>query len=497
MVMGSPGQRHIQHQLFFVQWRSEPNFGNSGTAICGSRRAGNDGRSLAFSASSAASVNNSIRGRMKVLHLSASDIGGGAARSAYRLHLGLRRLGIDSQMLVLNKVSGDSAVGLFPVDRGLPARVARKLWRMRQGAFAASHRPLGDRSPEIFSIDKSPLGASILKTLPAADVLNLHWVAGMFDFDVLTEFCRRTPVVWTLHDMNPLTGGCHFDEACGRFQSACGQCPQLESSNPADISAQVLRRKVATTATIPENRLTFVAPSVWLTKQAQLSAPFRRFRCQTIPYGLDTDVFQPRNPMVVRELLGISSSARMILFLAEGLDNRRKGFDLLVRALHRLGDLSNTYVLAVGGEMPGVDLDLPLSIRVIPTVNDDRFLSFIYSAADVFVMASRADNLPNTVLESICCGTPVAGFNVGGVPDLVIPGETGELASAGDPESLAAAVRRLLSDEWPREQMRERCHQPAVAHYELQQQANRYRELYNRMLRRRARNHDVIGSRHL
>jgi glycosyltransferase involved in cell wall biosynthesis len=429
---------------------------------------------------------------MKVLHLSASDIGGGAARSAYRLHFGLRRLGIDSQMLVLNKVSGDSAVGLFPVDRGLPARVVRKLWRMRQGAFAPPHRPL-----EIFSIDKSPLGDSILKTLPAADVLNLHWVAGMFDFDVLTEFCRRTPVVWTLHDMNPLTGGCHFDEVCGRFQSACGQCPQLESSNPADTSAQVLRRKVATTATIPENRLTFVAPSVWLTKQAQLSAPFRRFRCQTIPYGLDTDVFQPRNPMVVRELLGISSSTRVILFLAEGLDDRRKGFDLLVRALHGLGDLSNTYLLAVGGGMRGVDLDLPLSIRVIPTVNDDRFLSFIYSAADVFVMASRADNLPNTVLESICCGTPVAGFNVGGVPDLIIPGETGELASAGDPESLAAAVRRLLSDEWPREQMRERCRQWAFAHYELQQQANRYRELYNRMLGRPARNHDVIGSRHL
>ncbi len=182
---------------------------------------------------------------------------------------------------------------------------------------------------------------------------------------------------------------------------------------------------------IEPSRLNVVAPSRWLSEEARGSAVLGRFEVQTVPYGLETDVFQPRDRTVIRNLLDIPLDARVILFLAEGLGNRRKGFDLLLTALEQLPLQENTFLIAVGGGSVEVTERLRLPVRWLPPISNDRYLSFIYSAADVFVMASRADNLPNTVLESLSCGTPVAGFAVGGVPDLVDDGETGRLATPG------------------------------------------------------------------
>ncbi len=419
---------------------------------------------------------------MKVLHLSASDIGGGAARSAYRLHLGLRDAGVDSEMLVLHRRSSDPSVRVFPVNHSLAQRIPRRLWRFWQGAFAASHRPLGVRSLEIFSTDGSPFGDAVLRSIESADVVSLHWVAGMFEFSALAELTRRVPVVWTLHDMNPFTGGCHFDAGCGRFSAGCGCCPQLESNSVHDRSARVLERKTRTTGRIEPGRLTIACPSRWLAAQSRASRVFSQFEAVHIPYGLETDVFQPRDPRVIRELTGIPAEARVVLFLAEGLGNRRKGFDLLIEALRQLGDLENTWLLAVGGGSDVEGADLPLPVRTISTVSNDRFLSFVYSAADLFIMASRADNLPNTVLESLSCGTPVIGFDVGGVPDVVIPGETGALAVAGDTGELAAAMRGLLEDDDLRRRMQLMCRERAKEELALKVQAERYQELYVRLL---------------
>jgi glycosyltransferase involved in cell wall biosynthesis len=416
---------------------------------------------------------------MRIVHLCASDIGGGAARSAYRLHEGLRLIGVDSRMLVLHRLSSDSSVREFSVSHRLPARISRKVWRTWQGPFATSHRPLGVRSLEIFSTDHSPFGASVLQAIDDADVVNLHWVAGMFEFAGIAELSRQFPIVWTLHDMNPFTGGCHFDEGCGRFAAACGSCPQLNSQNANDVSAGVLSRKRSATATIDRDRLTVVGPSRWLTEESRRSAVLGQFPAVNIPYGLDTDVFQPRDPQVVRALMDIPPHSRVVLFLADGLSNRRKGFDLLLESLKGLEDLDNVFLLAVGGGLQSGDVALPVPVRVLPAIHDDRFLSFVYSAADVFAMASRADNLPNTILEALSCGTPVAGFDVGGVPDLVTPGKTGHLATPGATASLTAAIRRTLTSA---AEMRSLCREQVLEHHTLADQAEKYLSIYSRVV---------------
>jgi glycosyltransferase involved in cell wall biosynthesis len=282
--------------------------------------------------------------------------------------------------------------------------------------------------------------------------------------------------------MNAFTGGCHFDGGCGRFRDSCGRCPQLESQSENDLSSQSLGRKVATAGKIGAERLTVVGPSRWLTEEARRSAVLGRFESLTIPYGLETDVFRPRERSVVRQLVDIPEDAKVVLFLADGLSNRRKGFDLLVKALGSLGRLENTYLMAVGEGTGEAASQLRIPLKVIPTVKDDRFLSFIYSAADVFAMASRADNLPNTVLESLACGTPVVAFSVGGIPDLVVPEETGLLVAEGDTAALAGALERVLGDDELRQSMSLRGREAILERHTLERQATEYVDLYSRVL---------------
>lgn len=413
---------------------------------------------------------------MQVIHLSTSDAVGGAARAAFRLHDGLRRRQVESEMLVLNQTVFRPDVRRFVPSRTLGDRLVR---RARRFLFESSrtYRPLGSDSLEVFSSGQSPLGNEPFHSARDADIVNLHWSVGMFEYDALARPGRS---VWTLHDMHPFTGGCHFDFGCGRFSAACGHCPQLGSHKERDASRRLWERRAAALARLSREQLTIVAPSRWLADDARQSSLLGRFPVEVIPYGLDTEVFRPRDRHIARGVLEIPEEARVILFIADSLVNRRKGFGLLLKALETLRDIPNLWLLSIGR---GEDLgQLSLPHRRIPFIDDDRLLSVFYSAADLFVIPSIQDNLPNTVLEAMACGLPVVGFRVGGIPDMVRNGRNGHLAPVAETAAMSAAIREILTDPDRRSEMGAAARSIATAEFALDTQAARYEALYRACL---------------
>jgi glycosyltransferase involved in cell wall biosynthesis len=334
------------------------------------------------------------------------------------------------------------------------------------------------------SDDRSEHDGDVLNQLPSSDILNLHWVAGFFDY---RSFFRRVPpdlpIVWTLHDMNPFTGGCHFDGGCGKFQDHCGACPQIGSSKPEDFSSHVWKRKKEAFASESANRMQIVAPSRWLAAEAKKSSLFGHLPVTVIPYGLETDRFRPRDRHFSRQLLEIPSEAKVVLFVADWANEKRKGLDLLLDAIRGLGNLRGLYVFAVGRNVDSKLVGLPG--KTIGYVRDDLTLSLVYSAADVFVVPSLEDNLPNTALEALSCGLPTVAFEAGGTSDIVRDGTTGTLVPAGDVRALQSAIGSLLNDPERRARMAEESRRIAVQEYKLDVQARRYVALYESAVQRR------------
>ena len=418
---------------------------------------------------------------MKILHLSTCAGNGGAARAAYRVHAALNREGLDSTMLVRCNGDGLVKVRTFqPPDD--PWRRWRRYLRQKQLRLALRrYRAMRPAGSEYFSDDRSDCGADLLAQMPAAEVINLHWVAGLVDYrSFLVPASRRAPLVWRLSDMNPFTGGCHYDNGCGRYLKGCGSCPQLGSSDDKDLSHQIWKRKRETLKNIPPRRLHIVALNRWMADKVGASPLLGNFPVTIIPSGLDLEDFSPRDSHFARQVLGLPQEAKVVLFVAASVDNRRKGFAYLEEALAGLGPRPDLCLASVGrGKAAG---NAPISYLHLGRTDNDRLLSLIYSAADLFVIPSLEDNLPSTVLESLACGTPVVGFKVGGIPEVVREGVTGRLAPVGEVDSLRAAILELLENPDKRQEMSANCRRIALEEYSLELMARNYTQLYQRLV---------------
>ena len=414
---------------------------------------------------------------MKIVHLNTSDLAGGAARAAYRLHTGLLQLGIDSHMLVQKKLSNDPRVhgprGWF--QKAL-AEFNSRLTRPRV-TYTITEIPT-----RMFSTGSLPdsMRAQLRNQKP--DAVNIHWInSGFMRIETLRKF--PCPVVWTVHDMWPFTGGCHYSAGCRRYEHSCGKCPVLKSSSNSDLSRKVWRRKSAAWMNSP---LQIVTPSHWMAACARASSLFRDRIINTIPNGLDTHVYKPVARRVAREILNLPPDKEIILFGADsGTNDPRKGFDILSAALECLAkDKSLRERIAVvtfGGSANDLGSETRFLTHHLGCLHDDVSLSLAYSAATLFVAPSREDNLPNTVLEAMACGTPCVGFNVGGIPDLIQPGETGYLADPFYPEHLAAMIRKAI-ETMSNQSIRDSIRDTIAAKYSLSQQAKQYSLLYNSLL---------------
>ena len=418
---------------------------------------------------------------MRIVHVSTHDTSGGAARATYRLHTGLRNLGHESLMYVSRRSTQDPSVIEYVPPGRATSRLARLLRREQIARSMASHQASASKTLfEIFTDDRSQYGADPATQLPKCDILNLHWIAGFIDYRAfVAALPPHLPIVWRLADMNAFTGGCHFDGGCGRFTEACGCCPQLGSTSAKDLSRSIWKRKRDAFRKRFADRLHVVTLTPWMTDQVRRSSLLSGYPVTEIPNGVDLTEFAPRDKCLVREVLGIPRGALVVLFIAEFTTNRRKGFSLLAQALMGLAGMDNLFLLSVGRHEPELSDCIPhLHLGSV----DYRWLYQVYNAADVFVIPSLQDNLPNTVLESMACGTPVVGFAVGGIPDMVRQEVTGILAPAGDVAALQASIAALLRDGKLRTEMSRNCRQVAVEEYSVELQARRYSELYTSLV---------------
>jgi glycosyltransferase involved in cell wall biosynthesis len=413
--------------------------------------------------------------RPRALLLTHSD-GGGAGRAAYRLLQGLRAQGVPAQMAALESVTGDPAV------QGPQTRFDKVTSRMRSSVDRLP-LALAMRGPRpMFSPAWLPERLAQRVRRSAPDLVHLHWVAGgMLRIESLARLGR--PLIWTMHDMWTFTGGCHYDDGCGRYVEACGRCPVLGSSRQADLSSWVLRRKRRAWRGLP---ITLVAPSRWLAERASASSLFRDRPVRVIPNGLDLAWFQPVEPGLARRLLGLPPDRSYLLFGA--LDpggERRKGFGLLQPALQRLAEAGwrdRLDLLVVGAMTPAVPPELVLRTHFLGVLRDELSMALALAAADAVAVPSTQENLPNMAVEAFACGRPCVGFAVGGLPDIVEDGANGRLAPPFDTGELAAAIAWVLQDQERRRALGQAARRKAEQTFDLRLVARRYADLYAEVL---------------
>jgi glycosyltransferase involved in cell wall biosynthesis len=415
---------------------------------------------------------------LKVLLLSTCDIRGGAARAAYRLHQGLRSLSIDSRMFVQEKSSDDWTV-IAPQSRiqmgiaktratidSLPLRFYRQF--DNYGAFFPQWLP--DNLPnKIQSIHP--------------DILNLHWISGGFvQIETLKKF--KEPIVLTLHDMWALTGGCHYSQDCDRYTISCGNCPQLHSHRDDDISRWVWNRKAKAWKDLD---FAIVTPSQWLANVAKTSSLVGDHPIHVIPNGIDLEIYRPIDPKFARYLFKLPQDKHLILFGAmRATSDPRKGWQFLQPTLQLLKqtDWHDRIELVIfGASQPEQAVDFGFPCHYLGQLHDQLSLSVMYAAVDLLLVPSTQDNLPNTVMESISCGTPCVAFKIGGIPEMIQHQQQGYLGDPFDCQDLANGIDWVLNDPHRYQNLRLAARAKAEQEFNQSLQASRYQKLFQQILR--------------
>lgn len=409
---------------------------------------------------------------MKSLLLSTSDIEGGAARAAYRLHQGLLAIGHDSQMLVRARFSGQKSV---LAEKSALTKLGPQMngWPLKLGSY---------QTKTLFSSQWFPdaIAKNVAQLNP--DIVNMHWVCnGFLKVETLPKLNK--PLVWTLQDMWPFTGGCHYAETCDGYQKACGQCPQLNSQKESDLSRKIWQRKQKAWQDI---NLTIVTPSQWMADCVRESSLFGHRRVEVIPFCLDVQKYRPANKGFSRDLLGLPSDKLIILFGAlSATADLRKGFHLLQPALKKLsqaGWADRIEVAIFGADAPAEPVDLGFKAHYLGSFADDLSLSIAYSAADVMIVPSLYESFGQTASEGLACGTPVVAFNAAGQKDIVSHQQNGYLVKPYEVDDLAHGMAWVLEDTDRHHKLCEQARQAAVDQFSLEIQARQYRTLFEELL---------------
>jgi glycosyltransferase involved in cell wall biosynthesis len=371
---------------------------------------------------------------MKVLHLVAGELSDGAARGAYWLHLGLRRLGIDSTLLT-NGCSEDAdpsviAIAATPIQRrrlAVKARVGNfpiLLYRKRNSVF--------------FSTGLTGYDFTRHPSYREAELIHLHWINGLVSIRTLRKINK--PLIWTLRDMWPLTGGCHVALDCERYRQGCGLCPQLGSTLKLDLTRLIVANK---RASFPKH-MKLVGMSQWMTDCARQSEIFRGSTCTTIGNNVDTGQFFHLEQGFARQALALPLGKKIVLAGAFQLDEIHKGFDLFVEALKQIPAHDRLHVVLFGKVSEEALSHIGIEHTYLGFLHDLAALRLTYSAADVFVAPSRMDAFGKTLVEAMSCGTPVVCFDATGPKDIVSHRLTGYKASPFDPRDLASGIQWVL-----------------------------------------------------
>lgn len=385
---------------------------------------------------------------------------GGAANACIRLHKGLLAAGVNSKILFLHR--GETVVPTSYYFKDLyKSKTDKILLRIRQKIHNTwIHNRLKGlpKGYEAFNLPQTVFDLTDHPLYHWADIVNLHWVANFVDITTFFRKCSK-PIIWTLHDMWAFSGGYHYEIGfpMEAFDGLIAKNHRLIKESLKGVNLQI------------------VTPSRWLKDKSETSFLFKSKVHHHIPYGLDHCQFRPFPKDFSRQVLGLPKEKKILLFIADSVHNKRKGLDLLLNSFQLLND--PTLALAIIGKN-SESYERHSFVYPLGRIDNERFISLGYSAADLLVVPSLEDNFPNTVLEGLLCGIPVAGFETSGLPEMIIPGENGFLSPAIKGDILSETIKKCLQHPFNKKAIRE----SAICKYRPALQAERYVELFQQMI---------------
>lgn len=307
-------------------------------------------------------------------------------------------------------------------------------------------RLIGDKSLagrpkglELFSTLNSSVDARRFDFLEDADIIHLHWVSNFIDYEYFFRRFSHKRFVWTLHDMNPFTGGCHHSDGCLKFQTDCISCPQLKHTQNENLSLEIQNSKIRGLEYLDDNQMIITAPSEWLLTLSRKSRTLGRFKHFVVPNPTFIIHEQMENIKAMKQGLGLPEDKKIILFVSDNLNNDRKGIGFLFETVHAM-EHKDILLVGIGHKAkPYKDLDIHYTSKI----SDVHLLAKYYTCADVFIHPSLAENSPLVIIEALSCGTPVIASDVGGIPEL-IDDKNGILFKVGNQVELKNAITEVL-----------------------------------------------------
>lgn len=418
---------------------------------------------------------------MKVCIINTSERDGGAAVAANRLLQALSKTGLDVRMLVRDKRTDHQNVYTVNTTR------IRFLTNRLRFLFERFIIFLCNRfsRTNLFQVSIANTGTDIsrLSLLKEADIIHLHWVnQGFLSLSDIKKIVNSgKPVVWTLHDLWPATGICHYPGDCNKYKVACSDCPLMPDAL-SDLAKSTFLKK----SKCGFDRIHFVGCSQWIADKARESALLQHAAITSIPNPIDTAVFCQTGKQEARQHFRLDESKRYILFGAAKLTDKRKGFSYLKEAcllLSRQPFSQHTPIelLLMGNASDELSSSFPFPVRSLGFIESPAEQALAYSAADLFVIPSLEDNLPNTIMEAMACGTPCAGFHTGGIPEMISHKTNGYIAEYKDAEDLARGIQWVLENSLSL-QLSAACIQSVRNYYAEPVVAEQYISLYKRLL---------------
>lgn len=418
---------------------------------------------------------------MKIVHIVTADIIGGAPKAAFALNKALQEIGINSKMLVQRKFGQDTDV--FSISntslkkQKTNARILTDLMQMKMFTKTKEGR---------FSFGSIGTDITNNKLIRNSDIIHLHWInEGFLSIKSVLQLSKlNKPVVWTLHDMWGFTGGCHYSMGCKRFIDSCGDCPYLFLKSKNDSSKKLLYKKNSAYSKL---NLSFITCSEWLAGVAKTSFLLNDKSVTPIHNTLDIDIYKPLDQKQVRRSLGFPVDKFLILFVAFSTTEKRKGFEYLKKSLILLTEKypeisSNTELLILGRfsleQLEGISL----KVNTLGRINNDSGVAEYYNAADIFLLPSLEDNLPNTVLESLSCGTPVVAFNIGGIPEMIDHLKSGYLSDEKSVKSFTDGIRWAFKERKNFVEFKANGRKKVLDFFNPQKIANEHWKLYQDLI---------------
>ncbi|MCZ4242965.1 glycosyltransferase family 4 protein [Pedobacter punctiformis] len=418
---------------------------------------------------------------LKVVHLNTYDGNGGAGRACLRLSDALQASGVQSKVLVYYKFGQNPKIDTFSKN---PIAKARAVYNILAERYFSKWLSKSVKTP--FSLQW--FGRSVIKhpDVKNADVIHLHWINhGFLTPKFLAELDElEKPIVWTFHDSNAFTGGCHVRYGCENFHQQCGNCPVLKLSGDNDISHKTwLRKQKAYT----ELNFHVVAPSNWMAASVKFSSLLGTRKSSVIPNTIETNIFKPYVKAEAKKILKINPEQFVLMSgFMPSKNDKHKGTPYLIEALEilsrRAGIKKENIELVIFGNKENAEMPtFPFKTTFLGTISKDDHLAKCYSAADAFITPSLEDNLPNTVMESLACATPVVAFTTGGIPDMVQHLQNGYLAEYKNAEDLANGIEWLYWHN-QKETIQKEARRSILEHFSEKVVAEQHIELYKTLI---------------